>query len=133
MPPSPHQYPEHPSQNADRVVATYMSRRSSARSRVAQASAKASSEVGSRPRSSGRSPASPRRLNGISRALSVHRVEIRGRAGNTWDRSPSARPGTNTAGHCRPLAACTVSSLTESDSPTRPVSSPNSSCWAAVR
>ena len=46
---------------------------------------------------------------------------------------PPARPGTNTAGHCRPLAACTVSSLTESDSPTRPVSRPNSSCSAAVR
>ena len=44
----------------------------------------------------------------------------RGRAGKTCDFSPAASPGTKTAGHCRPLAACTVSSLTVSDSPTRP-------------
>jgi len=101
---------------------TYISLRSSARSRCAHDSVNCWTASGSRPRRTGRSVASPRNGNGSSLGLSVHRVETRGRAGNTWDRSPIDRPGTKTAGHCRPLAAWTVSSLTESDSPTRPVS-----------
>ena len=81
----------------------------------------------------GRSAASPRRPNGSSRGFSVHRVVTRGLAGNTCACGPSASPGTMTAAHCRPLAACTVASLTESVSPTRPASRPNSSSSAAAR
>ena len=98
-----------------------------------QASLNSATESASSAVSAGRSAASPRSGNGISRGLRVHRVGALGRAGKTRDFSPAASPGTNTAGHCRPLAACTVSSFTVSDSPTRPVSRPNSSCCAAAR
>ena len=91
-----------------------MRRRSSARSRSAQRWVKASTEAGSRSRRDGRSAESPRRPNGSSRGLSVQRVDSRGRAGKTCDRSPAARPGTSTAAHCKPLDVCTVASLTES-------------------
>ena len=84
--------------------------------------------------SPGRSAASPRSLNGSSRGVVGPRVvDTRGLAGKTWRCGPPARPGTKTAAHCRPLAACTVASFTESVSPTWPASRPNSSVSAAAR
>ena len=92
-----------------------------------------SRDASSRSRSTGRSSASPRRPNGSSRGFSVHRVVTLGFAGNTEARGPAARPGTTTAAHCRPLAACTVVSVTALAPLGWPDSRPNSSASAAVR